>query len=61
MAMGEEDAGVLPDPGGSIAKEDDDLRQGESAPEGLGAEAPVSRTADFCTASSEGFNRVPMD
>jgi hypothetical protein len=35
---GEEEAGVLPDPGGSVAKEDDDLCERESAPEGFGAE-----------------------
>ena len=48
---GEEEAGVFPDPGGSVAKEDDDPGERESAPDGFGAElfsalATVAHGAD---------------
>ena len=49
---GEVKAGVFPNPGGSIAKEDKDLGKGESAPDGFGSElcaalAAVSHGADI--------------
>ena len=47
----EVEAGVFPDPGGTVTKEDDDLGESESAPDGFGAElfstgAAVAHGAD---------------
>ena len=42
---GEVEAGVFPDPGGSVAKEDDDPGESESAPDGFGTQLFSAGTA----------------
>ena len=52
--FGEEDAGVFPDPGGSVTKEDDFLGVGEPASDGFGAELFAAGAAVFHGADVAG-------